>query len=584
GFDLSTDSIFIKGNEGTYIGKIHRSLYTDNLVLSISTPILVRDIFSGILIINFDMEKRLYEILINRTGLGETGIIYLVNKDGYMINPSSFTDKTLSEKKMSSEQINLFLLEHIEEGLLPEMEEIPTIYSNYNGIKVLGTHYYIPEMQWGLIAEFDVGEAYKSVYIQTAVLITIFSILFIVITIVTIIISRNITLPIAKLQKGTGEIIKGKLDYKIGIESKDEIGQLSHSFDIMTGKLREVQKKLKDYAGDLEFEVEKRTAELEKQFRKSEKQRIANLVILNDLNKTTKNLKTEISEHKKTEKELTFHREHLRDLAANGIAELENETKKVKESHKAMMFLLEDVNDARKELEDSNIQLTYANKELESFSYSVSHDLRSPLRAIDGFSRMLMENYGASLDDEGKRLGLVIRENTRKMGQLIDDLLDFSRIGRTSMSFSEIDMHNMAKDIYYEATSREDRLRINFTISDLPKVKGDPKLLHQVWINLITNAIKFSANRQQAVISITCREEENKSIYCIQDNGAGFNMKYKDKLFGVFQRLHNEKEFEGTGVGLALVQRIIHRHGGEVWANGEVDNGAAFYFSLPKNR
>lgn len=222
--------------------------------------------------------------------------------------------------------------------------------------------------------------------------------------------------------------------------------------------------------------------------------------------------------------------------------------------------------------------------ELEAFAYSVSHDLRGPLRAIIGFTRILMEDYVEKLDAEGKRLGGIIQQNTKKMGQLIDDLLAFSRAGRASMSFSEIDMKEMANAIYHEATNAEVRKRITFTIADLSKAEGDTNMMRQVWMNFISNAIKFSAHRKQAVISVSCQEEENKLIYYIKDNGAGFNMKYKDKLFGVFQRLHSEKEFEGTGVGLALVQRIIYRHNGEVWANGEVDNGAAFYFSLPKNR
>jgi len=169
-------------------------------------------------------------------------------------------------------------------------------------------------------------------------------------------------------------------------------------------------------------------------------------------------------------------------------------------------------------------------------------------------------------------------------GRAYDDLLAFSSMGRAAMRFTDSDMKNMANAIYYKATSAEVRKRITFTIADLSKAEGDAYMMRQVWMNLISDAIKFSAHRKQADISVSCQEEENRSIYCMKDNGAGFDMKYKDKLFGVFQRLHSQKEFEGTGVGLALVQRIIHRHGGKVWANGKVDNGAAFYFSLPRNK
>ena len=227
-------------------------------------------------------------------------------------------------------------------------------------------------------------------------------------------------------------------------------------------------------------------------------------------------------------------------------------------------------------------ELKTANKELEAFSYSVSHDLRAPLRAIDGFTRILIEDYASKLDKEGKRLGSVIQDNAKKMGNLIDDLLAFSRLGRASMTSTKIDMKNMVNAIYHEATSVEERKRIKFTIADIPEAQGDTNLMRQVWMNLIINAVKFSSDRKQAVISVSCQEEDSKLIYCIKDNGAGFNMKYVDKIFGVFHRLHSEKEFKGTGVGLALVQRIIRRHSGNVWAEGNVDKGATFYFSLPK--
>ena len=291
-----------------------------------------------------------------------------------------------------------------------------------------------------------------------------------------------------------------------------------------------------------------------------------------------------ITERKQAEDELKKHRQNLEELVKARTTELEKKTKTLEKSQQSLVFLTEDVNETRAELENVNKKLEASNKDLEAFAYSVSHDLRGPLRAISGFTRILMEDYVEKLDAEGKRLGGIIQQNTKKMSQLIDDLLAFSRMGRVSMSFSEIDMKEMANAIFHEASNAEARKRITFTIADLPKAEGDTNMMRQVWMNLISNAIKFSAKRKPAVISVSCQEEENKITYCIKDNGAGFNMKYKDKLFGVFQRLHSEKEFEGTGVGLALVQRIIHRHGGEVWANGEVDNGAAFYFSLPKNR
>ena len=227
--------------------------------------------------------------------------------------------------------------------------------------------------------------------------------------------------------------------------------------------------------------------------------------------------------------------------------------------------------------------LEAANKELESFSYSVSHDLRAPLRAIDGFSRIVQEDYAAKLDTEGRRLLGVIRDNSRKMGQLIDDLLEYSRLGRKPLSSAEIDMQRLVEEVLGELPAsggRPPRLELGA----LPAARGDATLLKRVWTNLLANAVKFSSKRGQPVIEVSGQENGAQCVYCVKDNGAGFDMRYCDKLFNVFQRLHREDEFEGTGVGLAIVQRVISRHGGRVWAEGKVDEGAAFYVSLPKGR
>jgi len=228
-------------------------------------------------------------------------------------------------------------------------------------------------------------------------------------------------------------------------------------------------------------------------------------------------------------------------------------------------------------------QLEASNKELESFSYSVSHDLRSPLRAIDGFCRILTEDYGDKLDDEGRRLLGVVRDNSRKMGQLIDDLLEFSRLGRKPLSAAVIHTKRLVEEVLGEIQAGSEQ-RPQFTLGALPPAYGDAVLIKQAWVNLLDNAIKFSGKREQPVIEVSGHENGAENVYCVKDNGAGFDMRYYDKLFGVFQRLHRTEEFEGTGVGLAIVQRVVSRHGGRVWAEGEVGKGAAFYFSLPKEK
>jgi PAS domain S-box-containing protein len=235
---------------------------------------------------------------------------------------------------------------------------------------------------------------------------------------------------------------------------------------------------------------------------------------------------------------------------------------------------------AQKALHEHAARLEESNKELEAFSYSVSHDLRAPLRAIDGFTRLLSDDYAPHLDTEGKRLCSIVRENTGKMSRLIDDLLAFSRLGRAEMSLSRIDMETMANSVFYELTTTESRARIDFKVGSLPPVVADPNLMRQVWMNLLSNAIKFSSKRERAVIKVSGQQRGCENVYDVQDDGAGFDMQYVGKLFGVFQRLHSSKEFEGTGVGLALVQRMIRRHGGRVWAEGEPNKGATFYFAL----
>jgi len=229
---------------------------------------------------------------------------------------------------------------------------------------------------------------------------------------------------------------------------------------------------------------------------------------------------------------------------------------------------------------DRTAELEASNNELEAFSYSVSHDLRAPLRAIDGFTRILADEYAAHLDTEGKRLCSVVRENAKSMAQLIDDLLAFSRLGRAEMNLSIIDMAAMANAVFHELTTPERRGRIDFQVGTLPPAVADPTLMRQVWMNLLSNAIKFSSKRERAIISVSARQSQGETVYAVQDHGAGFEMQYVGKLFGVFQRLHSASEFEGTGVGLALVQRVIRRHGGRVWATGEPDKGATFYFAM----
>lgn len=230
--------------------------------------------------------------------------------------------------------------------------------------------------------------------------------------------------------------------------------------------------------------------------------------------------------------------------------------------------------------EHNLLQLKQVNQELESFSYTVSHDLRAPLRAIHGYTRILDEDHVQHLDDEARRLMKVIGSNATQMGQLIDDLLAFSRLGRKELTKHLIDMQRLVEEVIAELSAGTENVR--WTVDPIFPAQGDEGMIRQVWVNLLSNALKYSKARDLQLIRISSSREKGELQYCVEDNGAGFDMAYYDKLFGVFQRLHDTSEFEGTGVGLAIAHRIINKHKGRIWATAEIDKGARFCFTIPE--
>jgi len=252
-----------------------------------------------------------------------------------------------------------------------------------------------------------------------------------------------------------------------------------------------------------------------------------------------------------------------------------------REAHRLDDEIERRVAERTRELEETNQRLALANRELEAFSYSVSHDLRAPLRHIAGFATMLKDDGALPRDSEAQRHVGVILDAATRMGTMIDDLLAFSRMAAVEMRRTPVSLQDLVAEVRQQLEVETVGRGVVWTVGPLPTVPADPGMLRVVLVNLLGNALKYTRPRVQAQVEIECTQRADEVTVCVRDNGVGFDMRYADKLFGVFQRLHSEQEFEGSGIGLAIVQRIVQRHGGRVWAEGAVDRGAAVYFSLP---
>jgi signal transduction histidine kinase len=488
---------FTEGKNGVYFSDLFLSKAEGNrFAMLVTAPAFDFDnAFIGVIAFEIDMSS-LYKLIQDVTGLGDTGEVLLGKKIGnevVYLNPLRHDPEAALKKSIS---MGGTLGGPIQEAVQGRKGAGRLI--DYRGKKVIAAWRYMPSLDWGMVAKIDTDEAFAEVTKLRNVVLVILLTVFVLCGIIAFSIAQSISAPIKTLSKGAEIIGSGNLDHEVGSNLKDEIGQLSRTFDKMTRDLKKV------------------TASRD------------------ELNK-------EIAERRRAETEILRLNQNLRYHV---------------------------------------VQLEESNKELEAFSYSVSHDLRSPLRGIDGFSQALLEDYADKLDEDGKDYLQRVRAGSQRMAQLIDDLLNLSRVTRSEMKHEQVDLSRISKDIAGGLGKSDPERNVEFVISEGLTARGDERLMRAAMENLFSNAWKFTSIHPQGRIEFGVSQHDGQPVYFIKDDGAGFDMTYVEKLFGPFQRLHSQRDFPGTGIGLATVQRIIHRHGGRVWIEGEVEKGATVYFTL----
>ncbi len=478
--------IYEEGKKDIYFSDVTKRQTTGRFGMMAAAPLKGFDgKFIGVIIIDIDMEP-IYKFISDPTGLGETGEIAIAKKEGdaaLFLSPLRHDPDAALKRKASFKEKAGFPAQQAVQGYNGS-----GIVHDYRDIEVLAAWRYIPSLRWGLVTKIETPEAFAPIDRLRNIAVFIEITILILGVLSAMAIARGVTRPVLALQKGAEIIGSGNLDYRVGTEAKDEVGDLSRLIDSMTQNLKRSQ-----------GEIVQRNQEIS---------------TLNE------------------------------------------------------------------ELKHHVLQLEAANRELEAFSYSVSHDLRAPLRSVAGFSQVLFEDYADKLNAEGRDSLERILAATHKMGRLIDDLLNLSRVSRTEMRREEVKLSELAGKIADMLRKTQPERQAEFNIAEGLVAQGDEHLLAVALENLLGNAWKFTGKNPRAVLEFGVTQHEGKQAYFVKDNGVGFDMSYAGKMFSPFQRLHSVNEFPGTGIGLATVKRIINRHGGTVWIEGEIDKGTTVYFTL----
>lgn len=556
-------------------------------------------------------------ILSETIATNSTAALAFENKDDATEILSALkADKHIVAASLYDNQGNLFATypQNSKSGilLLPGSPSDETFH--FENSHLAGFH---PVMQGGkrlgtLYLRSDLGAMYERFQLYAGIAVLVIGLSFFISYLLSKRLQQRISKPILVLTE-TARVISSQGDYSVRAIKlgEDELGVLTDAINQMLNRIEEQTAEITSLNQGLEQKVFERTNQLNKTTELFSKlfnynpaaisiTRLSDATYL-ELNdafvQMTGFSKEELLGHSSAELGLVVNVEKredvLKQIRENGSARNFEMTIRQKsggtletltsvetillDDEKYAINIIHDITE-RKRAEE---QLSAVNKELEAFSYSVSHDLRAPLRSIHSYINILFEEYGERLDDEAKRLINIVMSNSKKMGQLIDDLLAFSRLGRRELTRTVLNMQSLVKSVWEDQVVIQGRKNLKLVMGEyLPNATGDSAAITQVWTNLISNALKYSRNKECSIVEIGHLDKDGTTVYYVRDNGAGFDMKYYDKLFGVFQRLHSSKEFEGTGVGLAIVHRIVSKHGGTVWADSKVNEGTTFFFSL----
>ncbi len=562
--------------------------------------------FTGLIVVEIDMDP-IYKFIQDATGLGKSGEALIAKREGdaaLFYSPLRRLPGAALKKKVFFK----------DEAGLPAIQAVQGnsgsgVVRDYADHEVLAAWRYIPSLRWGVVTKIDTDEAFgpitqlRNITVVFGVLLVLFAAFAALST------SKTVTGPVLSLQKGAEAIAAGDLTYRVGTGEQDEIGRLSRAFDAMTdtlvrdiGERVRIEKELRESAeaassilnatSESVFLTDRDGVILHLNETAARRlgytvEELQNKVIFNAMPPELAQKKHEwFQKVIQTKKPVFFEDEREGRYIENGLYPIFDSRDDVarvtifgrditerRMAEEKILMLNQELRRHVRELEASN-------RELEAFSYSVSHDLRSPLRSIDGFSLALLEDYAGSLDDRGKDYLERVRAGSQRMAQLIDGLLNLSRVTRSALRRGPVNLSKLAGESAERLKKAEPGRTVNITIADGAVAEGDEPLLRIVVDNLIENAWKFTGGRECGIIEFGVDRQGEKPVYFIKDNGAGFDMAYAKKLFGPFQRLHAMNEFPGTGIGLATVQRIIDRHGGRVWIEAEVAKGTSVYFTL----